>query len=191
MSLHTHTHTHTRLTALFPWLPRWASTIKVKPIWILLKQETVSGSGISWAICKSAPRSRHITTPATHHSVFYRPDALLPPNRQRQITEGISFCKLVSKLLESFCSRAMPKQRSPLLCGLLWRTICFRFTCYWSLSVSVLWRCWLGITKSVRLAKNEWWGVGVVICLERSADFFAYGPADCTATQNPIISSLV
>ena len=24
----------------------------------LLKQETVSGSGISWAICKSAPRSR-------------------------------------------------------------------------------------------------------------------------------------
>ena len=33
---------------------------KVKPIWILLKQETVSGSGISWAICKSAPRS-HLT----------------------------------------------------------------------------------------------------------------------------------
>jgi len=36
----------------------------------------VSGNGISWAICKSAPRSRQITTPATHHSVFYRPDAL-------------------------------------------------------------------------------------------------------------------
>ena len=32
---------------------------KVKTIWILLKQETVSGSGISWAICKSAPSSRH------------------------------------------------------------------------------------------------------------------------------------
>ena len=42
----------------------------------LLKQETVSGSGISWAICKSAPRSRQITMPAPHHSVFYRPDAL-------------------------------------------------------------------------------------------------------------------
>ena len=49
---------------------------KGKPIWILLKQETVSGSGISWAVCKSAPRSRQITTPAPHHSVFYRPDAL-------------------------------------------------------------------------------------------------------------------
>jgi len=47
-----------------------------KPIWILLKQETVSGSGIGWAICKSAPRSRPITMPAPHHSVCYRPDAL-------------------------------------------------------------------------------------------------------------------
>jgi len=36
----------------------------------------VSGSGISWAICKSAPRSRQITTPVPHHSVFYRLDAL-------------------------------------------------------------------------------------------------------------------
>ena len=61
-----------------PGLPGWAGTRKVKPIWILLKQETVSGSGsgISWAICKSAPRSRQITTPAPHDSVFYRPDAL-------------------------------------------------------------------------------------------------------------------
>ena len=61
-------NTHTRLTAPFPGLPRWTSTRKVKPIWILLKQETVSGCGISWAICKSAPRSRQITTPAPHHS---------------------------------------------------------------------------------------------------------------------------
>ena len=69
-------HTHTRLTALFPGLPGWAGTRKVKPIWILLKQETVSGNGISWAICKSAPHSRQVTMPAPHHSVFYRPDAL-------------------------------------------------------------------------------------------------------------------
>ena len=68
--------THTRLTALRPGLTGWAGTREGEPIWILLKQETVSGSGISWAICKSAPRSRQITTPAPHHSVFYRPDAL-------------------------------------------------------------------------------------------------------------------
>ena len=36
----------------------------------------MSGSGISWAICKSAPRIRQTSTPAPHHSVFYRPDAL-------------------------------------------------------------------------------------------------------------------
>jgi len=42
----------------------------------LLEQDIVTGSGISWAICKSAPRSIHITMPASHHSIFYRPDAL-------------------------------------------------------------------------------------------------------------------
>jgi len=62
-------HPHTCLMALFPGLPGWASTRKVKPIWILLKQKTVSGSGISWAVCKSVPL-RQITMPAPHHSVF-------------------------------------------------------------------------------------------------------------------------
>jgi len=35
---------------------------------------------------------------------------------------------------------------------------------------SVLWHCWLGVRKGIRPVKNEWWGVGVVICLERGAD---------------------
>ena len=63
------THTHP-FNGPFLGLPRWAGTRKVKPIWILLKQATLSGSDISWAICKSAPRSRQITMPAPHHSVF-------------------------------------------------------------------------------------------------------------------------
>ena len=62
------THTHSRLTALFPGLPGWAGTRMVKPIWILLKQETVSDIGISWAICKSAICCRETTTPAPHPS---------------------------------------------------------------------------------------------------------------------------
>ena len=66
----THTQTHIWLTALCPGLPRWACTRNVKPIWILLEQETVSGSGTRWAICKSAPRTRQTTTPAPHRSVF-------------------------------------------------------------------------------------------------------------------------
>jgi len=66
--MNTYIHTHTHLMDPFPGLPGSASTRKIKPIWILLKKETVSGSGISWAICKSARRSRQITTPAPHHS---------------------------------------------------------------------------------------------------------------------------
>jgi len=56
----------------------------------------VSGSGISWAICKSAPRSREITMPTPHHSVFYRPDAL-PAAQQRQSTEGKKICIMQHK----------------------------------------------------------------------------------------------
>jgi len=80
--------THTRpFNGPFSGLPGWAGTRKVKPIWILLKQETVSGSVISWAICKSAPRSRQITTPTPHCSVFYRPDAFPATHQQCQSTE--------------------------------------------------------------------------------------------------------
>jgi len=90
---HTHTHTHTHLTTLCLGLPRWAGTRKEKPIWILLKQETVSGSGISWAICKSAQRSRQITTPVPDHSVFTGRMLFLPPNQQYQSTEDLQLIK--------------------------------------------------------------------------------------------------
>ena len=78
---HTHTHTH-------PFDGPFYNTRKVKPIWILLKQATVSGSGISWAICKSASRSRQITMPVPHHSFFTGRMPFLPPNQQLQSTEG-------------------------------------------------------------------------------------------------------
>ena len=81
-----HAHTHP-FNGPFSGTTRWAGTRKVKPIWILLKQETASGSSISWAIYKSAFHCRQITTPAPHHSLFYRPDAF--PAAQRQNTKGI------------------------------------------------------------------------------------------------------
>ena len=85
----THTHTHTRLTALCPGLPGWAGTRKVQPIWILLKQDTVSGSGISWAVCKSAPCSRQITMPAPTTQFFTGRMPFLLPNQQCHSIEGI------------------------------------------------------------------------------------------------------
>ena len=53
----------------------------------------MSGSGISWAICKSAPRSRQITMPAPYRSDFYRPYALpaAQPTASKQWNIG---CKL-------------------------------------------------------------------------------------------------
>ena len=49
---------------------------------------------------------------------------------------------------------------------------------------------WLGIRNSIRPAKIEWWGVGVYLSGARCR-LFAYGPADATASQNPIISCLI
>ena len=76
----------THLMTIFSGLAGWAGTRKVKPIRILLKQETKSGSGISWTICKSAPRSRQITTPACHHTVFLqaRCSSCCPTNSVKQ-----------------------------------------------------------------------------------------------------------
>ena len=85
----TRAHMHTRLTAFCPGLPGWASTRKIKPTWILLKQETVSG--ISWAICKCAPCSRQITMAAPHHSFFTGHMSFLLPNQQWQSTHTHPF----------------------------------------------------------------------------------------------------
>ena len=64
------------------WVSRYLKG-KTKTNLDLLEQKIVSGSGISWAICKSAPWPRHITITASDHSVFYRYDTLL-----HQSTEG-------------------------------------------------------------------------------------------------------
>jgi len=50
----------------------------------------ISGcSSISWTICKqSVPRSRQITTPTPHHSIFTDWMLFLTPSQQCQSTEG-------------------------------------------------------------------------------------------------------
>ena len=73
----------------------------------------MGGSGISWAICKSAPCCRQITTPAPHHSVFTGQMPFLPPNQQRQSTEGtiliqVTCAKILVKIgrvVLEICSR--------------------------------------------------------------------------------------
>jgi len=83
-------HTHTRLTAHFSGTTRVSRYQKVKPIWILLKQETASGSGISWTmqVCTSLQTDNHASTPPL--KLFTGRMPFLPPNQQRQSTEGIT-----------------------------------------------------------------------------------------------------
>jgi len=72
----THKHTYTSVYGPLDFDRDYPGEPVPAPIWILLKQKTVSGNGISWAICISAPHPRQITMPTSYHSVYYRPDAL-------------------------------------------------------------------------------------------------------------------
>jgi len=64
-------------------------TKKVKTNLDLLEQETVSGSGICWAICKSAPHAdNHANIPPLIFFTGRMP--FLTPNQQRQSTEVTS-----------------------------------------------------------------------------------------------------
>ena len=81
------THTHT-FNGPFSGTTQVSWYQKGKTNTVFLKQETVSGSGISWAICKSAFRSRQITMPVPYHSSLTDRMPFLPPNQQRQSTEG-------------------------------------------------------------------------------------------------------
>jgi len=65
--------------------------------------ETTNGSGISWAKCTSASRSRQITMPEPHRSVFTGRMAFLPPNQQRQNTEGKVPNKYENKHMHTLC----------------------------------------------------------------------------------------
>ena len=67
---HTHTHTH-------PFNGPFSGTTRVSryqkgktSLDFTEARDSEWQCGISWAVCKSAPCCRQITTPATHHSVF-------------------------------------------------------------------------------------------------------------------------
>jgi len=67
----------------------------------------VSSSGISWAICKSTHHSRQITTPAPPPPTQFFTDRMpfLPPNQERQSTEGVTTYNLQSKYNLQFTYR--------------------------------------------------------------------------------------
>jgi len=56
---------------------------------------------------------------------------------------------------------------------------------------SVLWHCCLGIRKSISPVKIEWWGIGVIVCLERGAHCLHMIQLIPLLSQNLIISCLI
>jgi len=87
---HTHTDTHTTVLLLFWNMSRYqkGKTRQVNTNLDLLEQDIVSDSGICWAICKSAPHPRQ---PCQHPTTQFFTGRMpfLPPNQQRQSTEGM------------------------------------------------------------------------------------------------------
>ena len=122
------------------------------------KQETVSGSEIHWAICKSEPCSRQITTPAPHRSVFYRPDALsIATNSVKALKVWLLAFTTVCKLL----------YKTWLVFVLLGHITVHSMVCVMSvcLSVGYFLQCFGAVGWA-----TEWWDAGVVICLKQGAD---------------------
>jgi len=72
-------------------------------------------SGISWTICKqSAPRSRQITTPTPHQSIFTGRILFLMPNQQCQSFVGIG-TKLVHECKQLLCTERLKYLQPPTL----------------------------------------------------------------------------
>jgi len=74
-------HTRTHTTILWPsWIlsgtTRGASTRKVKPIWIYWSKRYWVAVASAGPYANLHLKPRHVTTPASHHSVFYGSDAL-------------------------------------------------------------------------------------------------------------------
>ena len=95
LQVQSNTHTHTTVLLLV-WnmsgstrVSRYqkGKTRKVKTNLDLLEQEIVSVNGICWAVCKSAPHPRQ---PRQHPTTQFFTGRMpfLPPNQQRQSTEG-------------------------------------------------------------------------------------------------------
>ena len=166
----------------------------------------MSGSGISWDICKSARHSRQITTPAPHHSAFLQAGcpSCRPTNSVKALkAEEAGAVKSVKWLLFPVCTPAIYytlTQSQTLQCNSFlqkfWNSFIIgysplRFTNYCKYTVnipSVVWRCWLGGRKGIRPVKN--WVVG---CwrgyLSGARCRLAYGPTDATATHCLLLQS--
>jgi len=133
------------------------------------------------AICTSLQTDNHTNTSSQTKQqcqsavvIWCENEYDIPETSYSLMQEKLSKCSCCS-LVMTFCRYLILR-----CCGDMYTSrshpIIIRLHCYachnisiaWHLP-SVLWHCWLGITKSIRPVKIEWC-VSVVICLERGAD---------------------
>jgi len=92
----------------------------------------VGGCGISWAICKSAPRSRQITTPVPHHSVFTGRMPFLTDNKTETETKtvtGVLRCRRIQATAVDVCGCVSLDW--PTRSARFYSTICVAAPCTW------------------------------------------------------------
>jgi len=99
-----------------------------------------------------------------------------------------SFTTCLNSLLLDHCSVTVSLKVSPSSLPCHWRHFVKNWNHIYLSSYtmsSVLWHCWLGARKSTRPVNIEW-------CLSGArCRLFACGPADASASQNPVISCLI
>jgi len=79
----THTCTHTRIHFMAVWILFGITQVsQYQKGKTNLDFPEARDSGISWAICQSAPRPRQITMPAPHHSVLLEAECPSSANQQ-------------------------------------------------------------------------------------------------------------
>jgi len=131
------------------------------------------------------------------------------PRSLKQSPEHTPDSKIISmtELDDGICNRAETERSFPQRTSQMARCICTHLSrpakqaeCLtwpsWPLSgivklpcisPTLLWHCWLGVGKCIQPV--EWWGRCWCGYLSGArCRLFAYGPADATASQNPIIS---
>jgi len=129
----------------------------------------VSGSGISWALCKSAPHSRQ---PWQHPTTLFFTGRMsfLPPNQQHQSTEG------KPKQWRRTGLKTAGRQKH------IWgfgAEVCTKKTNSWCAAEVQIYSAIIfsALTllvgrqeRHLACKKTEWWGAGIVVCLEQGAD---------------------
>ena len=144
--LHARTHARTRLTALCPGLNNLDFTKARDSEWQWHQLGHMQ-------VCTSFQTDNHASTPPL--SLLQAGCPSSRPTNSVKALKAVRLCYTVNKISKS----------TPIYSA----CICLLYTISIYLP-SVLWHCWLGVRKSIWPVKTEWWGDGVVVCLEQGAD---------------------